>query len=214
LIEGAAGGAGLGHEFLAHIERCRLLVHLVEVEPAEGDPATHYAAVRDELGEYGAKLADLPEIVVLSKRDLLPDEEAERLLGKWQERLPGATVLAGSSATGAGLDELRATILRELPADATPLEREPSEFEAEHLVYRPGEDEGFDVESLGERRFRVNGRGIEMLFARHDTSNPEALAYLEQRLKEIGVIAALRKSGFESGDDVVIGELELELHTG
>ncbi|MDX6615168.1 MAG: GTPase [Solirubrobacterales bacterium] len=214
LIEGAAGGAGLGHEFLAHIERCRLLVHLVEIEPAEGDPESHYAAVRDELGEYGAKLAELPEVVLLSKRDLLPDEDVERLLGEWRQRLPEATVLAASSATGAGLDELRATILHELPADATPVESEPSEFEAEHLVYRPGEDEGFDVEPLGEHRFRVNGRGIEMLFARHDTGNPEALAYLEQRLKEIGVIAALRKSGFESGDDVVIGGVELELHTG
>jgi GTP-binding protein len=214
LIEGAAGGAGLGHEFLAHVERCRLLVHLVEVAPSEGDPESNYAAVRGELGGYGEGLAELPEVVLLSKCDLLPDEDVERLLAGWRERLPEATVLAASSATGVGLDGLRATILRELPADATPLEREPSEFEAEHLVYRPGEDEGFDVESIGERRFRVNGRGIEMLFARHDTSNPEALAYLEQRLKEIGVIAALHKSGFESGDDVVIGELELELHTG
>jgi GTPase len=214
LIEGAAGGAGLGHEFLAHIERCRLLVHLVEVEPSEGDPESNYAAVLGELGGYGAGLADLPEVVLLSKRDLLPDEDIERLLGEWRRRLPEATVLAASSATGAGLEELRATILRELPADAAPVESEPSEFEAEHLVYRPGENEGFDVEPLGEHRFRVNGRGIEMLFARHDTANPEALAYLEQRLKEIGVIAALRKSGFESGDDVVIGELELELHTG
>jgi GTP-binding protein len=184
------------------------------VEPSEGDPESNYAAVLGELGGYGAGLADLPEVVLLSKRDLLPDEDIERLLGEWRRRLPEATVLAASSATGAGLEELRATILRELPADAAPVESEPSEFEAEHLVYRPGENEGFDVEPLGEHRFRVNGRGIEMLFARHDTANPEALAYLEQRLKEIGVIAALRKSGFESGDDVVIGELELELHTG
>ncbi|MGZ5419622.1 MAG: GTPase ObgE [Solirubrobacterales bacterium] len=221
LIEGAGEGAGLGHEFLAHVERCRLLVHLVEVHPAEGDPVANYEAVRSELGSYGAGLDALPEIVLLSKRDLLPDDDLEGLIGEWRDRLPGRTVLAASSATGAGLAELRAAILEQLPEPASGVALPPAPppaggdgFAAEHRVYRPGEDEGFEVEELGERRFRVTGRGIELLFARHDTSNPEALAYLEQRLREIGVIAELRKAGFESGDDVVIGELELELHTG
>jgi GTPase len=68
------------------------------------------------------------------------------------------------------------------------------------------------VERIGEHRFRVAGQGIELLLARHDTSNVEAMAYVEQRMKEIGVIAELQKVGFEPGDEVVIGELELELH--
>jgi len=215
LIEGAAEGAGLGHEFLAHVERCRLLVHLVEIEPAEGTPEGNYEQVRAELSEYGAGLEALPEIVVLSKSDLMPKDEIAGLERAWRERLGDsvAAVRSVSSATGAGLSELRAVIIRDLPP-ATAQPAETSEFEAEHLVYRPGDDEGFDVEQLGDHRFRVNGRGIELLFSRHDTSNPEALAYLEQRLKEIGVLAELRRRGFESGDDVVIGELELELHTG
>ncbi len=72
LIEGAAGGAGLGHEFLAHVERCSMLVHLVDLAPLEGEPMANYEAVRAELSAYGAGLEELPELVVLSKRDLLP----------------------------------------------------------------------------------------------------------------------------------------------
>jgi GTP-binding protein len=211
LIEGAAEGAGLGHEFLAHLERCRLLVHLVEVEPTEGDPESNYGAVRSELSGYGAGLDELPEIVAVSKIDLLPEGADARLVAEWQERhgSDAATVLAISAATGAGLDELVRAIFTALPEEAAPPRRE--EFEAEHRVYRPGEEEGYDVVSEGDGRFRVTGRGIELLIARHDLENPEALDYLEGRLREIGVIAALQRAGFEPGDEVVVGDLEFEL---
>jgi GTP-binding protein len=211
LIEGAAEGAGLGHEFLAHLERCRLLVHLVEVGPAEGDPESNYRTVRDELAGYGAGLDGLPEIIALSKIDLLPREQAERLVSRWRETQgsSAAQVLGVSSATGAGLDELVRTIFAALPDEAAPAR--PEEFEAEHRVYRPGEDEGFEVVQEEDGRFRVSGRGIELLIARHDLENPEALDYLEGRLREIGVIAALQRAGFEPGDEVLVGELEFEL---
>jgi GTP-binding protein len=213
LIEGAAEGAGLGHEFLAHVERCRLLVHLVEVAPAEGDPEFNYEAVRRELAEYGAGLETLPEIVALSKRDLLPDGEVEAAVERWRIRLgdSAAAVLAVSSATGAGLDELRQAILAALPEEAAERPAAAGEFEAEHRVYRPGEDEGFEVIREADGRYRVVGLGIEMLVARHDLSNTEALDYLEGRLKEIGVIAELERAGFEPGDEVVVGEVEFEL---
>ncbi len=215
LIEGAAGGAGLGHDFLAHIERCRLLVHLLDVEPPEGDPVSAYEQVRSELGSYGAGLDELPEIVVLSKIDLVTAPRAAKLLDEWRERLGdrAVAVLGVSSATGAGLDELREAIVRRLP-DAGPPEPAAAPdggFEAEHRVYRPGEEEGFEVSKQGEGSYRVTGRGIELLVARHDLTNTEALAYLEQRLKEIGVIAELEKAGFEPGDEVEVGELAFEL---
>jgi GTPase len=214
LIEGAAAGAGLGHEFLAHVERCRLLVHLVEISPAEGDPESNHAAVRQELGDYGAGLDRLPEIVALSKRDLVPEGDAEAAVERWRDRLGGdaVEVVAISSATGEGLDRLRQAILAALPEEAA---RRPvpagAEFEIEHRVYRPGEEEGFDVVQEAAGRFRVEGRGIEMLVARHDLTNPEALDYLEGRLREIGVIAELQRAGFEPGDEVVVGEVEFEL---
>ena len=87
LIEGAAGGAGLGHEFLAHVERCSMLVHLVDLAPLEGEPESNYEAVREELTAYGAGLERLPELVVLSKRDLLPGEQVEQAVGEWRRRL-------------------------------------------------------------------------------------------------------------------------------
>jgi GTP-binding protein len=214
LIEGAAEGAGLGHEFLAHLERCRLLVHLVEVAPSEGDPEANYLTVRDELSGYGAGLDALPEIVALSKIDLIPEDEAKRLVPEWRERRGAHTapVLGISSATGAGLEELTQAIFAALPEEeAAAVTASDGEFDAEHRVYRPGDEQGFEVVAEGEGRFRVEGRGIELLVARHDLDNEEALDYLENRLREIGVIAALQRAGFEPGDDVVVGELEFEL---
>jgi GTP-binding protein len=218
LIEGAADGAGLGHEFLAHVERCSMLVHLVDLAPMDGDPVADYETVRGELAAHGAGLERLPELVVLSKRDLLPSEQVEEEVSAWSERLGDRVlgVLAVSSATGEGLDELRQRILAELPesapATAAPAAAPGDEFEAEHRVYRPAGEGGYWVEREEDGAFRVLGRGVEMLFERHDTKNEEALGYLEQRLKEMGVIAALDRAGFEPGDDVRIGEHEFELH--
>jgi GTP-binding protein len=218
LIEGAAQGAGLGHEFLAHVERCAMLVHLVELTPLEGEPLANYEAVRAELSSYGGGLDRLPELVVLSKRDLLPQEQVEEALDEWRERLgeKGLAVLAISSATGEGLDELRAQILSTLPElpTARPERRIESagEFEAEHRVYRPAGEGGYAVEREDDGAYRVTGRGVELLFERHDVANEEALAYLEQRLNEIGVIAALRAAGFEPGNEVRVGEHEFELY--
>jgi GTPase len=218
LIEGAAEGAGLGHEFLAHVERCSMLVHLVDLAPLEGDPAANYETVRGELAAHGAGLERLPELVALSKRDLLPPEEVEAAVSAWRERLGDRAlgVLAISSATGEGLDELRRKVLAKLPevapAPSAPTAAEGEEFEAEHRVYRPAGEGGYWVEREEDGAFRILGRGVEMLFERHDTKNEEALAYLEQRLKEMGVLAALDRAGFEAGDDVRIGEHEFELH--
>ena len=218
LIEGAADGAGLGHEFLAHVERCSMLVHLVDLAPAEGDPESNYETVRAELAAHGAGLEGLPELVALTKRDLLPADEVEAAVAEWSERLGDGVlgVLALSSATGEGLDELRLRVLAELPR-LQPLATAPNsepvgEFEAEHRVYRPAGEGGYWVEREEDGAYRVAGKGVELLFERHDTKNEEALGYLEQRLAEMGVIAALAKAGFQAGEDVRVGEQEFELH--
>jgi GTPase len=216
LIEGAATGAGLGHEFLAHVERCGLLVHVVELDPLEGDPREGYETVRAELASHGAGLDRLPELIVLSKSDLLPEDRVAEAIAEWEEVAGAGEVLATSSATGAGLEELRRRVLREAPEGAPPEAPagDAPEFEAEHRVYRPAGEGGYEVVREDDGGFRVTGRGVELLFERHDLSNEEALGYLERRLKEIGVVAALRAAGFEPGDDVRIGEHEFELHPG
>jgi len=215
LIEGAAEGAGLGHEFLAHVERCRALVHLLELGPG-ADPEKAHAVVRGELAAHGAGLAALPEIIVLSKRDLLPPDEVELELDAWRDGHPGSEPLAISAATGAGVGELVAALFRAASgavpdAAAGGSGSSAPEFESEHRVYRPQGAGGFDVVRVGDGVFEVVGRGVEMLVERHDLANPEALGYLERRLHEIGVVKALRDSGFESGDEVRVGEQAFEL---
>ncbi len=219
LIEGAAEGAGLGHEFLAHVERCAMLVHLVELAPLEGRSDWQLrGGARPSCPPTGRGSTACRELVVLSKRDLLPPEEVEAALAEWRERLgeAGLGVLSVSSATGEGLAELRERILSSLP-EATPgaaaeWPRPGAEFEVEHRVYRPVGEGGYSVEREDDGAYRVLGRGVELLFERHDLNNEEALAYLEQRLNEIGVVAALRAAGFEPGDDVRVGEHEFELY--
>ncbi|HKF83481.1 MAG TPA: GTPase ObgE [Solirubrobacterales bacterium] len=218
LIEGAAEGAGLGHEFLAHVERCSMLVHLVDLAPTDGTPEENYEVIRAELAAHGAGLERLPELVLLSKRDLLTPEEVEAALEDWRQRLGRKTlgVLTASAATGEGLDELRLRILSELPAlepqAAAAGGEQAAEFEVEHRVYRPAGEGGYWVEQEADGVFRIAGRGVELLFERHDTKNEEALAYLEQRLGEIGVLSALAKAGFQAGDEVRVGDHEFELH--
>jgi len=224
LIEGAAEGLGLGHEFLAHVERCSILVHLVDLAPEEGTPEENYETVKVELAAHGAGLERLPELVLLSKRDLIPAEEVEAALAEWSERLGEESlgVLSASAATGEGMDALRQRILSALdslesaPTGAAAQVTVPAapgaEFEVEHRVYRPVGEGGYWVEQEDDGGFRIQGRGVELLFERHDLRNEEALAYLEQRLGEMGVISALTKAGFEPGDDVRVGEHEFELH--
>lgn len=195
-----------------------MLIHLVDLAPLEGDPEGNYETVRAELAAHGAGLERLPEMVALTKRDLLPVEEVEAAVGEWVRRLGDGVlgVLAVSSATGEGLDELRRRVLAELPklqpAGAVGGGEPIGEFEAEHRVYRPAGEGGYRVEREEDGAYRVSGLGVELLFERHDVKNEEALAYLEQRLREIGVISALTKAGFEAGDDVRVGEHEFELH--
>jgi GTPase len=213
LIEGAGEGAGLGHEFLAHVERTRLLVHVLDLKPLDGsDPVENHATVEAELATYGAGLEDLPRILCLSKADLVPAEEAEAARAEWEERL-GVEVIVTSSATRLGLDELVEAIFRGVPEEA-PVTAAAAEVPEEHRVYRPGGDEGFKVQRLGDGTFRVSGGRVERLIARHDMDNEDAQRYVEDRLRSMGVIRALESAGFKAGDDVEIGGMVFELDPG
>jgi GTP-binding protein len=139
----------------------------------------------------------------------------ERIAAEWRGRL-GEDVLAASAITGAGVEELRRAILAAVSTTAAPATSPAAEprFEAEHRIYRPAAEQGFTVEREDGGAFRVEGRGIELLVRRHDLGNEEALAYLEQRLREIGVLKALQDAGFAPGDEVRIGEQVFDLDPG
>ena len=115
LIEGAHEGAGLGHDFLAHVERTRLLVHVLDLAPLDGsDPVANHGVIERELAEHDPRLAELPRILALSKADLVPEEDAAAAATEWEERL-GVPVVVTSAATGAGLDVLGRELLRRVP---------------------------------------------------------------------------------------------------
>jgi GTPase len=212
LIEGASAGAGLGHEFLAHVERCRLLVHVLDLKPLDGsDPEENFETVEAELREHGHGLAELPRLLALSKADLVPLEEAQDAVERWRERL-GVEVFATSAVTGQGLQELADAIFRDVPPDEG--EERVAETPATHRVYRPGRGDAYSVERTGPGAFRVEGERIERLIARHDVDNDEALRYVEERLRALGVIKALESAGFEPGDDVEIAGIVFELDPG
>jgi len=217
LIEGASEGAGLGHDFLAHVERTRLLVHVLDLVPVDGsDPLANHATIEAELQAHDPLLAALPRLLVLSKADLVPAQDAERVAAQWRARLgDDVPVLVTSSATGQGLDALAAELLRRVPllpsaADEIALDA-PA---AEHRVFRPAAGRGFRVQRTGDGAFRVDGEGVCRLLARHDLDNDEALAHVEHRLRRMGVITALEAEGFEPGDDVEIAGVVFELHPG
>ncbi len=217
LIEGASAGAGLGHDFLAHVERCRLLVHVLDLAPLDGsDPEENFATIERELGSYDPRLERLPRLLALSKADLVAPDVADAAAAAWRERVgPGVPVLVTSAATGQGVSDLAQTLLRRVPVAPA---RDPAGDDlgelAEHQVFRPAAGRGFTVERTGDRAFRVAGEPVERLIARHDLDNDEALGHVEHRLQRMGVIRALEAQGFAAGDDVEIGGVVFELDPG
>ena len=221
LIEGAHEGVGLGHEFLAHVERCKLLVHVVDLAPVDGtDAHENFITVEHELAEHDGRLARLPRIIALNKTDLIPAEDAQAALELWSEEHGDKTaaIVLTSTATGEGLDELRKAIFKHVPADAEASHHIPGfgdrpapSAKPEHKVYRPSDSGGFSVEPVEPGVFRVNGKGIELLLVRFDVANAEAMRHVEQRLRTIGVIRELERKGFESGDEIEIAGERFEL---
>ncbi len=229
LIEGASEGAGLGHDFLAHVERTRLLVHVLDIAPElsmgeQADAVADHATIERELAAHDERLARLPRVLALSKADLVPEERVHTAVADWRRRLgKDVPVLASSSATGAGVRELGELLLRLVPdlaaapaglGDGGLHAGAGGQELAEHMVFRPTGAAGFRVERLGEGAFAVRGRGIERLLERFDIDNEDAMAYLEGRLRRIGVLGALEAEGFQPGDEIEIAGVTFELDPG
>jgi GTPase len=203
LIPGASQGKGLGLEFLRHVERCSVLVHVIDaatIEPGR-DPASDLDAIEAELAAYGG-LADRPRIVAVNKVDV-PDaaELAEMVRGDLEAR--GLPVFPVSAASRAGLRELSFAMAAEV-AEARAAAPEAA---ATRIVLRPMavDEAGFEVVKDGDR-YLVTGAKPLRWIRQTDFSNDEAVGYLADRLARLGVEDALREAGAQAGDEVVIGD--------
>jgi GTPase len=218
LIEGASEGAGLGHEFLAHVERTRLLVHVLDLAPLDGsDPEANFATIEHELELHDRRLARLPRILALSKADLVTDEQAVEARAAWEQQLgEDVPVFVTSSVTRQGLDELATELFRRVPVQETAPQEELEDVAelAEHRVFKPAARRGFKVDRVDDGLFRVEGEAVDRLIARHDLDNEDALIHVEGRLRRMGVIRALEAAGFQPGDDVEIAGVVFELDPG
>lgn len=205
LIEGASEGAGLGHYFLRHIERVRLIVHVVDVSGSEGrDPYDDYLKIRAELAAYSEKLASTPEIIVASKTDLIADGAAEAV--ESLRRKTGKEVYPVSSVTHQGLDELLKVMKRKVdelpPPSRTPI--------SEGAALEEKSDQKFTVTRLPDGAFLVEGGLVDFLTQNVTISSPESFAFFQKVLKDRGVIDELKRKGMKEGDTVVISDLEFE----
>ena len=205
LIEGASEGAGLGHYFLRHIERVRLIVHVVDVSGSEGrDPYEDYLKIRAELAAHSEKLAETPEIIVASKTDLIPDTAAEEVAKL--RKATGKEVYAVSSVTHTGLDELLKVMKRKVDELPPPARTEIDETAA----LEEKSDQKFTVTRLPDGTFFVDGGLVDFLIQNITISSRESFAFFQKILKDRGVIDELKKKGMKEGDVVSIGDLEFE----
>lgn len=208
IIEGASEGAGLGHDFLRHVDRCRLLLHLVDISGSEGrDPIEDIEAINAELSSYSANLASRPQILVASKTDLLGEDttQIERLQAYAAEK--GYEMLTLSSATNAGVRELVMKTWEKLQQLPPIVEYEPEYIAPEETV-TPEKD--IAIEKTDGDCYVVSGAWVDKLMLSINTDDYESRMYMDRMLTSAGVYERLEKMGIEENDTVVVGEMEFE----
>ena len=206
LIEGAAEGVGLGHAFLRHVERCRLLLHVVDVSGCEGrDPKQDFEQINHELIGFSAELAQRPQIVLGNKCDIATEEQIADFKAYVEEK--GYIFMPISAATRQGIDNLPAIVyarLKELPPVKV--------YEAEYK--RPDKSaEGqrpFTVTRLGEHDFDVDAPWLERILAGTNVEDYESLQYFQTQLGDSGILDELVAQGVEEEDTIHIGEYEFD----
>lgn len=210
LIEGASEGIGLGHQFLRHIERTRLILHIIDISGFESrDPRQDFVTINKELSEFSEVLAKLPQIIVLNKADLLPPdsqniEEFKEFL-KSQKGFENAPVFVISAVQRQGMQQLIDTIFATL--DTLP---KPEPIEAEDFEFDKIDTNSIEVLKLDEGVFEVKGGKVHQLLRKTNFDEMDSLAYFQKRLRDDGIIAKLRELGLADGDTVVVEDIEFE----
>ena len=204
LIEGAAEGAGLGHDFLRHIERTRLLLHVVDISGCEGrDPVEDFKKINAELSGYSKKLAALPQVIALNKCDVYGAEENVKAFKKKYGRK--YKIFPITAVSGEGLKPLLDELVARL-AELPPVAREEVD---EEFTYRKSGNLDFDIYMDGET-YVVVGPLVDMLCRNVTLNDPDSMAYFQKILREKGVISRLHDMGVKEGDTVSIGDVEFD----
>ncbi|TDW14676.1 GTP-binding protein [Breznakia blatticola] len=208
LIDGAAQGKGLGHQFLRHIERCRVIIHVVDMGAQDGrDPVQDYANINKELEEYQYRLLERPQVVVANKMDL---DDAEANLARFKEAYPDVEIYPTMTALDEGLEPIiykAADLLEVTPV--FPLYDE--EEKSEGVLYKyEGDKPPFKVHNLGNGRWKLTGEEIETAFAMATLDTDEGQQRFARKMRVLGVDSALREAGAADGDTIELAEFEFE----
>lgn len=211
LIEGASKGKGLGHDFLRHIERTKILVHLLD--PLRDDIVKDFDIINAELKNFNPKIAKKPQIIVINKSDTLDDELREILVKDFRKRSKiKSEIFIISAVSGLDLNSLLYKIKDELVKYEQEAEQIPLQKSKKTKVFQPHKrliEQGFYVEKEG-KKFIVGGKRLEQIAIMTDTTNSSAMARLRDVLKKKGVLRELRKQGVEDGDKIEIGKVQIE----
>ena len=206
IIEGASEGTGLGLQFLRHIERTRLLLHVIDVSGIEGrNPVEDFNIINEELKQYSEKLANRKQIIVANKIDSMQDENLYKELEKMAKE-KGLEIYKISAVTGEGIEELLlhvAKILKILPKE------DIVEVVGGKKVYTLDEEEPFTI-TKEDGIFVVDGPGVQKIMRRVNLEDNESMYYFQKCLDELGVNKALKEAGVQEGDTVRVVDWELE----
>jgi GTPase len=197
LIEGASEGRGLGFDFLRHIERTRLYIHVVDA--TQGDAYDNYVMINNELKAYNKKLLKRPQVVVVNKSELLTAEEKKHTIAKFKKKKIGIDFI--SAREGLGLKELLNNVYNKLK-DLPPAEEEKSELK----LFR--EVDELTIEKESENVYRLHGRRVEKFVSMLDFSTNETVQVFRQYLERQGINKFLKEKGVKTGDYILIGERE------
>ena len=206
IIEGASEGVGLGIQFLRHVERTRLLLHIIDVSGMEGrNPVEDFYAINAELKKYSEKLASRKQIIVANKIDSMQDESLYKELEELAKK-EGLEIYKISAATKQGVDELMDVVakeLKELPKE------ELIDYEDRKVYTLEEEKEGFEI-TREKDMWVVDGPSVQRLMSRVNLEDNESMYYFQKNLDALGVNAALKKAGVKEGDTVRVVDWELE----
>ena len=205
IIEGASDGVGLGHDFLRHVERCRLLLHVVDVSGSEmRDPIQDFETINNELEKFSAELAKRPQIAVANKTDIASEEDIKRFSDYCEER--GIQLLIVSRATRSGLETLKRTVYSELQKLPPVTVYEP-EYVPET---RETDGNAFTLFRTDDGAFNIDAPWLVDILATSDLDDYSSLQYFQRRLQDSGIIDELVKRGVKEGDTIRIEDFEFD----